>query len=120
VLPAVAPSFRRTEFPTAQTPRYADSRALSFGVVDKNSAAMTDVDAAAKRIIEEAEKSPGDDRIYIASDMVEAIVAALRKAHPRRFILARTIVVPSGRADELGRLTDMREAVPPGVSKTLL
>jgi len=63
---------------------------LAFVVYDKRHGALTDVEAAVKAIVEQAED--GGDRVYIASSIREAVVAALDAKFPKRRILIRTIV----------------------------
>jgi hypothetical protein len=66
--------------------------AFCFVVDDKHHGAMRDVEAATKAIIEDAkDRAAGHwERVYVTSDIHGVVVAALRAAHPRRFILIRT------------------------------
>jgi hypothetical protein len=72
-------------------------------IVHDEPAAKTDVAAAVKAIEEEVQaRGEGDERVVIASSIKDAVVAALRAAHPRRFnrpgqhiaVLSRIIVKP--------------------------
>jgi hypothetical protein len=63
---------------------------LCFIVDDKNPSALTNVEAAVKAIVEQAEQGNITDRVHITSDVHEAVLAALRAVYPRRLILVRT------------------------------
>ena len=63
--------------------------ALSF-IVGDDAEAMTDVGAAAKAVI--AGIAEGFDRVTISPKISDAVQAALRVSHPRRFIIRRVIV----------------------------
>ena len=67
--------------------------AFSFVVDDKHPAALADVAAAVKAVVAGADdRAAGQgDRVRITSAIHEAVVGALRDAHPRRAIIARTI-----------------------------
>lgn len=77
--------------------------ALYFILNDGNAAAMTDVQAATKAILasdEMAGAGSGRRMVTITSNMVDAVVAALRAVHPRRFIITHKIVASPRRFEE--------------------
>jgi hypothetical protein len=86
---------------------------LCFIVDDKCPGALTNVEAAVKAIVEQAEQGNIAERVSITSNVHEAVLAALRAAYPRRFILVRTFAdSPSQR----GRPPNLRRAVLAGKS----
>jgi len=66
---------------------------FSFVVYGGHPSSMVDVEAATKAIIADADNRAAGtgDRIYITNAIYEAVVKALRAAHPRRDIVVRTI-----------------------------
>ena len=85
---------------------------FAFVVSDRNPDAMTDVETAVRAVIANADnRATGHwDRVWITNSIHGAVVDALRAAHPRRAIVARTI-------QESGlRHAPMPEAAGAGVS----
>jgi hypothetical protein len=65
-----------------------------FVVDSTQPAAMRDVETAAKAIIEQAEKGNWGTGVDITSNIREAVVAKLRAAYPRRFVIMYPIIEP--------------------------
>jgi hypothetical protein len=65
---------------------------------------MTDVEAAAKTIIEDA--GSDRERVTIISSIADTVVAALRAVHPKRMSLIRTIVNSSMRHAPIPEVTE--------------